>query len=137
MSNNYESIVAKMQAAVIEKATTDAAFKAELKANPRATVEKVFNVTLPAEVKIEVQQAPANTVVLSLPYQIEGGKDGELSDSDLESVAGGSKSGATAFFKGFGSGLGLAAGGAAIIATEGSAAGVLAQPMGTMVDKCF
>ena len=27
MSNNYESIVAKMQAAVIEKATTDAASK--------------------------------------------------------------------------------------------------------------
>jgi len=135
--SNYESVVAQMQAVVVEKALTDAAFKAELIANPRATVEKTFNVTLPAEVKIEVQQAPANTVVLSLPYELSGGADGELSDSDLEAVAGGSKAGATKFFTAVGSGLGVAAGGAAIIGTEGAAGTLLAKPMDTMIKKCF
>lgn len=102
---NYQSAINDMQAVVIERATKDPAFKAELMSNPRATIEKLFSVELPAEVQIEVKQTPTNTVILNLPWEIQLGADGELSDQDLESVSGGSKAGAKKFFTAIGSAM--------------------------------
>ena len=105
--SNYDAQVSKMQSVVVAKAIADAAFAAELKANPRAAVEKVFKVTLPAHIAIQVNEAPANTVVVNLPHTAAVAPSGELSDADLEAVAGGSKSGAEAFFTGVGSVAGV------------------------------
>lgn len=57
-----------MQAHVTAKALADEAFRKELLGNPRATIEKEFEVELPAHIQIQVQEAAANTVVVTLPH---------------------------------------------------------------------
>jgi hypothetical protein len=93
-----------------QKAAEDDAFRAELLSNPRAAIEKLFNVELPAQITLKAIEEPADTYTVVVPAKVAAGKDGELSDSDLEAVAGGSKSGAKTFFTGVGSALGVVAG---------------------------
>jgi hypothetical protein len=131
---NYQHMIADMQAVVIARATEDKAFKAELLANPRATVEKVFNVEIPSDVKVEVKQSAANTVTLVLPWEIEPSKGGELSDSDLEAVSGGSKAGATSFFNKVGSGI--AFGGTAIVGGATGTASLLESSAISVAKTC-
>jgi hypothetical protein len=78
-------------AAVVQKAILEPAFRAALLANPKATIEKVLNVKLPATLNLKVIEATQTEYTVVLPYQAKVGAAGELSDSDLEAVAGGSK----------------------------------------------
>jgi hypothetical protein len=53
-------------------------------------VEQELGAQLPSGVRVQVVEETADTVVLVIPPSSQaGGDEGELSDSELESVAGG------------------------------------------------
>ncbi|MDB5101341.1 MAG: nitrile hydratase-like protein [Cyanobacteria bacterium RYN_339] len=91
-----------MENILVAKALQDANFRKELLANPKSVAEREFGITIPADIKIAAIQSPADTLTIVVPYVPAVGADGELSDADLESVAGGSKAGARSFFNGVG-----------------------------------
>lgn len=105
------------------KAAQDPAFRAAFLKDPRSTVELEFGFTMPEVAKVAAMEAPADTVVVVLPYIIPPSTTGELSDSELESVAGGSKQGAHDFFNGLG---GQILSGVAGAATDGLGGAVCA-----------
>ena len=102
---NTEVTVDTMKSIAGEKARHDEAFRAELLANPRAAVEKLFGTELPPQIKIQAIEEAPDTYIIGVPATIAVGEFGELSDSDLEAVAGGSKAGAKKFFKELGSAI--------------------------------
>lgn len=93
-------MIAHLNAAVVNKALQDPTFRAALLADPKAALEKALGTSLPPGVVLKAVEASPTEFTIVLPYQAKVGVDGELSDADLESVAGGSKSGATSFFVG-------------------------------------
>jgi hypothetical protein len=80
-------------------AATDPAFAKALLADPQAAVEQLFNTSLPVNHKVVAVEQPANTWVVVVPTGGVVGEDGELSDADLEGVAGGAGVSARKFFK--------------------------------------
>ncbi len=93
-------LIARLNAAVVDRAISEPAFRAELLADPRAAIEKALDIPLPDGLVLKVLEASQAEYTIVLPYEAKLGANGELTDADLESVAGGSKSGATSFFKG-------------------------------------
>jgi hypothetical protein len=67
-------------------ATRSPEYKKALLANPKKVLGKQMNQELPGFLKVKVVQDTADTVHLVLPHVPQ---EGELSDADLESVAGG------------------------------------------------
>lgn len=76
----------EMEEKIVGKALSDATFKQELLSSPKAAVEKELGITIPEGVAINVVQETGEQVFLVLPY-IEA--EGELSEDQLETVAGG------------------------------------------------
>jgi hypothetical protein len=72
-------------AQLIQKAMTDPAFKARLLADPKATLEAWYGRTMPAGLSVEVLQETPQKVFLVLP----AAGTGEVSDKELEAMAGG------------------------------------------------
>ena len=70
---------------LIAKAWTDEAFKARLKADPKAAMKEV-GMDVPEGVEIEVVESTQEKAYLVIPPKPVG----ELSDEDLDQVAGGS-----------------------------------------------
>ena len=68
-----------------EKAATDASFRASLKENPNAAIEKIAGIQVPAGFKINIVDANDADLTIAIPKT----KSDELSDADLEAVAGG------------------------------------------------
>lgn len=79
----------ELEQRVIQKAGEDAEFRSSLLADPKAALEQELGASLPAGVQVQVVEETANTVYLVLPQASSGGEGGELSDQDLEAVAGG------------------------------------------------
>jgi hypothetical protein len=78
----------QLETRVVGKALKDGSYRQELMANPRAAVEQELGVELPADMQIRVvEMETPNTLYIILPPQQQA--SGELSDADLESVAGG------------------------------------------------
>ena len=78
----------KQYGQLIAKAWTDDEFKARLKADPRATLAEV-GIEPPAGLEIEVlESTPGKAYLVIPPKPVD-----ELSDADLEKVAGGAESG--------------------------------------------
>ena len=77
----------KTLAELVKKSTTDPEFRALALSNPNAAIGKINPLPIPANYKIRfVDNAGANlTVVLPDPVSASG----ELSDAELEQVAGG------------------------------------------------
>ena len=71
---------------LVTKATSDPAFRAALLANPRAALDQEIGLSVPADFQLKVIEESANSMCLVLPAA-----EGELSDMELESVAGGGK----------------------------------------------
>lgn len=124
MTKTYDipELIAHVQA----KAAKDAAFRDAFLKDPQATVELEFGFTMPEPAKVAAVQAPKDTVVVVLPYIIPPSTNGELSDSELEGVAGGSKQGAHDFFNGLGGAI-LSGVGGAVTAGVGEAACAIAK----------
>lgn len=75
-----------MAAKVYEKAWKDAAFKSRLMAQPRQAFQEATGVNPPAGLNLVSHEDTAQTLNVVIPFTP---KDGELSDVDLENVAGG------------------------------------------------
>ena len=71
---------------LVDRATSDAAFKQLLVSDPRAAVERELGVKVPANVNLKVVQETPDALYLVLPLD---GSNGELTDEQLESIAAG------------------------------------------------
>ena len=79
----------QMERRLIEKSLQDDAFRQRLLADPRAAVEEELG-RLPEGVRVVAVEETAETLYLVLPLRsTESQEAGELSDRDLEAVAGG------------------------------------------------
>ncbi len=80
-----------LEAKLIEKAMADEAFKRELMSNPKAAIAKEVGQELPTELEFEVlEQTPTKLyLVLPMSENAEGSPSEELSEEQLEAVAGG------------------------------------------------
>lgn len=76
---------------LIARAWKDASFKQELLSNPRSAFEKE-SITLPESIELKIFEESSNTLYFVLPMQPSG--TGELTEAELESVAGGAWVGA-------------------------------------------
>lgn len=72
-------------ASIQSQAVKDAAFRAELKKDPKAAVEKLLGVKLPQGLSLKVVEDSATAVHLVLPPAA----DGPLAEGDLGKVSGG------------------------------------------------
>ncbi|MNY53576.1 hypothetical protein D3C86_1893420 [compost metagenome] len=79
----------------------DDALKAEFVADPNAVASRVLGIQIPAFVKLMPVEVPANAILVPLPAKMS---EDELSDLDLELVAGG-KTKAGHFFQAIGFGI--------------------------------
>ncbi|MDE0451664.1 MAG: NHLP leader peptide family RiPP precursor [Gammaproteobacteria bacterium] len=69
---------------IVEKAATDADFRDGLLADPKATISREFDVTIPDGLRIVVHENDADTVHLPLPA-----KPQILEEGQLDQVSGG------------------------------------------------
>jgi hypothetical protein len=77
----------EFEADVVVRAKADAAFRAELLADSRAAIRKVYGVELPPSIELRVVEETPTTFYLVLPLQTD-----ELTDEQLGAVAGGAGS---------------------------------------------
>lgn len=78
----------QMLAAILERSTTDQAFRQRLLTHPRTAIEQAFGVVIPSTFNIRfVEKDPSVDALVVLPDAV--GHGGELSDRDLDAVAGG------------------------------------------------
>ena len=75
--------VGELRGRLLEKATADEAFRAQLLGDPKGTLEQELGVTIPASLSIEVHEEDDTTAHLVLP------PGSRLNDNDLQAIAGG------------------------------------------------
>ncbi len=78
---------AKMMEDVILRAWTDESFKAQLLQDPAKALEAAFGTKFPPSISIKVIEETADTRYLVIPFRPKA--DDELSNEELEAVAGG------------------------------------------------
>ena len=83
---------AEMERRPIERGLEDESFRQRLLADPRGAIEEELETRLPPDLQVVAVEETADTIYLVLPPDTsratrQGG--GELSDRDLEGVAGG------------------------------------------------
>jgi hypothetical protein len=84
----------EFEAKIVKKTWENAVFKKELLANPKSVLERELQsiqpgVKLPASINVKVVEETADTIYLVLPRNPKEALGKELSDSELEAVAGG------------------------------------------------
>jgi hypothetical protein len=81
----------EMERRLIEKSVEDEAFRQRLIEDPKGAVEEELGTRLPEEVRVVTVEETQDTIYLVLPSStpIAGAEGAELSDQELESVAGG------------------------------------------------
>ena len=62
-------------------------YRERLTSDPKEVIQRQFGLEVPASVSVKVLQETADTVYVVLPHSVSEGD--ELSDADLEAVAGG------------------------------------------------
>ncbi len=79
----------EMEQRIIQRSLEDDAFRQRLLEDPKAAIEQELGTRLPAGVEIRAVEETPDTVHLVLPGRPTDVEPGELSDRELESVAGG------------------------------------------------
>jgi len=79
----------EMEQRIIQRSLEDDAFRQRLLEDPKAAIEQELGTRLPAGVEIRAVEETPETVHLVLPGRPTDVEPGELSDRELESVAGG------------------------------------------------
>jgi hypothetical protein len=80
---------ARVERSIIEKSLADNSFRQRLLADPKAALEEEIGAQLPEEVRVVAVEETADTVYLRVPSASPVGEGGELSERELEEVAGG------------------------------------------------
>ncbi len=83
---SQEKTIEQYQAELMEALIQDEALKAEFIANPNEVASRVLGIQIPSFIKLMPVEVPANAILIPLPAQMD---EDELSDMDLELVAGG------------------------------------------------
>ncbi len=86
---NHLNARKNIEARLTEKAWKDEEFKNELLNNTNNTLENELGIRIPQGIKIKVLEESADEVYLILPRAPEYEKAAELSDAELDEVAGG------------------------------------------------
>ena len=82
----------KLQAYISARCWKDPAFKRQLIADPRGVLERECGIKLPEGVKCQVLEESANATYVILPMAPDDITPDQLSDAELEAVAGGAAS---------------------------------------------
>ena len=77
----------EIQDLLVKFAAEQPKYKDALSKNPKDVIYKQFGIQVPGNVKVQVLQETADQVYVVLPHVVAAGA--ELSDADLEAVAGG------------------------------------------------
>ena len=80
---------AEIERTLVQRSLEDEEFRQRLLDDPKGTVEQELGTPLPEGVEVRVVEESADTIYLVLPSASPVGDGGELSDQDLEAVAGG------------------------------------------------
>ena len=80
------------EAWIVAKAQSDESYRKRLMSDPRGVVSQELGIEFPRDYKINVVQETAKSMYLVLPAAAARTGQGELSDQDLEAVAGGKTS---------------------------------------------
>ena len=80
---------AEMERRLVQRSLEDDAFRQRLLEDPKAAVEQELGTRLPEDVRVVAVEETADTIYLVLPSFSPLGEGGELSDRELEAVAGG------------------------------------------------
>ena len=78
---------AEMQSLIVQRAWKDEAFRSEFIADPKGTIEKYSGQKLPADINVLALAEDDKTIHFVIPAK--PAQADELSDEDLEKVAGG------------------------------------------------
>ena len=80
----------EIERTIVQRSMEDEDFRQRLLEDPRAAVEREMGRRLPEGVQVRVVEESADTIYLVLPSASAlGDQGGELSDQELEAVAGG------------------------------------------------
>jgi hypothetical protein len=80
----------QMERRLVQRSLEDDAFRQRLLEDPKGTVEEELGTRLPEDVRVVAVEETADTIYLVLPFvSMDAHEEGELTDLDLEAVAGG------------------------------------------------
>ena len=79
----------QIEEALVARAENDEAFRRSLLSNPRDILAKDFGITIPPSVRLNVVEESTSNLYLVLPVRAAAANSGELTDRELEAVAGG------------------------------------------------
>ena len=82
---------AELERKLIQRSLEDEDFRQRLLDDPKGTLEQELGTRLPDDVEVRVVEESADAIYLVLPSSASplGGQGGEISDRELEAVAGG------------------------------------------------
>jgi hypothetical protein len=80
---------AEIERKLIERSLEDDSLRQRLIADPKGALEEELGTQLPDNIEVRAVEETADTIYLVLPSASTVGEGGELSDQELEAVAGG------------------------------------------------
>jgi hypothetical protein len=80
----------ELERTIVERSLEDEDFRRRLLENPKGTVDREMGIRLPEYIEVRAVEESTDTIYLVLPsVSVVGSGGGELSDQDLDAVAGG------------------------------------------------